>query len=760
VRVLELSLRNFRVFEEVDLELPARVIGIFGPNGAGKTSLMESIAFALYGVDAARTKRDGIRTHGVLTDCEVRVVFEHAGERFEVRRAIKGRGHAPEAELYAGGLAHAAGATEVTAEIAKLLHMDLPVFRASVFAEQKQLDAFSDMRTGERKEMVRRLLGILPVDRALEQARRRMRASNDAADQLAGAVSDLAALEAEVKEANDAAREAERAAAGAERTLQRALRASKAARKAFDGIDEARERAERLTALLDAKVEQRDGMRDRERELTARVDRLTGEMEGLPDLRRELEGIGDVHARLLAARRLEGSAAKLAKTESQLGTLQVADVEDAAEALRAARDTLADGQASSAKAAAERDHRIALLGEADARLARAGDADPSHPCPTCGRPLGDDFAGYVRHCKAQVAEARRARTAADRAAKAAASALAKLDDAAASAAAAADRARSDDDRHRRLAEQADELRAEVATLSEPFQGAMPDVDELERAAERATALTARVVELGAARDHLSQLDSDLADLRGRLSQLDAELSALSEEATQLSFDPDEHVRLRAELDAADTALESARAEERAASGAAMETEKSAERHRAELAHATRTSQQVDELRTEGRYLDRTAGLLDGFRDHLVARVGPELSREAEAMFRELTNHEYDDLRVHDDTLAIEIADGDAYFPVSRFSGSESDLANLALRVAISSHLSRVSGADVGFLVLDEVLGSLDLERKDLMVQAMGRLAERFHQVFVITHAEQVKDQFPASILVQKEARRRSGAVLV
>ena len=46
MRVLELSLRNYRIFEEVDLELPARVIGVFGVNGAGKSTLMESIAFA------------------------------------------------------------------------------------------------------------------------------------------------------------------------------------------------------------------------------------------------------------------------------------------------------------------------------------------------------------------------------------------------------------------------------------------------------------------------------------------------------------------------------------------------------------------------------------------------------------------------------------------------------------------------------------------------------------------------------------------
>ena len=215
-----------------------------------------------------------------------------------------------------------------------------------------------------------------------------------------------------------------------------------------------------------------------------------------------------------------------------------------------------------------------------------------------------------------------------------------------------------------------------------------------------------------------------------------------------------------ELASARQAHEEARDEERTASDAAKDAASRVAELTGELRQAKETAARVDELRSEARYVERVAMLLDGFRDHLVARVGPELSREAEVLFRELTNHEYDDLKVDEETLAIQIADGDQYFAIDRFSGSESDLANLALRVAISTHLSRVSGTDVGMLVLDEVLGSLDEERKDLMVQTLGRLASRFHQLFVITHAERVKDQFPASILVQKTGRRRSTATLV
>ena len=163
---------------------------------------------------------------------------------------------------------------------------------------------------------------------------------------------------------------------------------------------------------------------------------------------------------------------------------------------------------------------------------------------------------------------------------------------------------------------------------------------------------------------------------------------------------------------------------------------------------------------ESRHVERVAMLLDGFRDHLVSRIGPDLSREAEALFRELTNHEYDDLKIDEESLTIQIADGDAYHPIERFSGSESDLANLALRVAISTHLSRMSGADVGMMVLDEVLGSSTRSARTSWCRRSAGCAGRFHQLFVITHAERVKDQFPASIEVSKTGRRRSTAVLL
>ena len=758
MRVLELSLRNYRVFEEVDLELPARVIGIFGSNGSGKSTLVESIAVALYGVDAARTKKDAIRTSGLLTDCEIRLVFEHGGSAYEVRRAIKGKNHQVGADLFGGGLQLASGVTDVDAEVQRLLRMDRQVFRASVFAEQKQLDAFSDVTAAKRKEMVLRLLGIRPVDDARAAARKEARATKENAVQLAGAVADLAAIEADLKESNDLAAEAKKVARRAADELKSATAASRSARAAFEAIDATRQLVEKITVELEAKTDERERESWRRDELASRAESLTEALADESALREELAELGDAEDRLRTGRRLVEAAGRLTAADQQLLKLPALGLVDLQAELAAAEEAVAAAQTAAATAEAELGQRASLLAQAGERLARAAEADPAQPCPTCGRPLGGDFAGYLRHCRAERAEARKAQTQAERAAREARAARAKVEKRR-DAAAKAERTALEAEAGRvRLSEQVDALRGEVAALAEPFEGQTPDLRDLETGADRAKALAARIAGLDAQRTHLSQTHQDVATADERLASLKAELDRLVERAQGLAFDPEEHARLREELRVAELALERARSEEREANDAASDAEKRVSELAGELRRAKETASKVDEMRAEARYLERVTLLLDGFRDHLVSRIGPELSREAEAVFRELTNHEYDDLRIDED-LTIQIADGDRYFGIDRFSGSESDLANLALRVAISTHLSRVSGADVGMIVLDEVLGSLDVERKDLFVQTMGRLAGRFHQLFVITHAEQVKDQFPASIEVRKIGRRRSDAVL-
>ena len=82
-----------------------------------------------------------------------------------------------------------------------------------------------------------------------------------------------------------------------------------------------------------------------------------------------------------------------------------------------------------------------------------------------------------------------------------------------------------------------------------------------------------------------------------------------------------------------------------------------------------------------------------------------------------------------------------------------------MRVAIAEQVSLLSGGQVGLLVLDEVVGALDGEHRDRLVDAIGRLGARFRQVILVTHSAEIKEQLPNAVEVVPIARCHSEASL-
>ena len=55
-------------------------------------------------------------------------------------------------------------------------------------------------------------------------------------------------------------------------------------------------------------------------------------------------------------------------------------------------------------------------------------------------------------------------------------------------------------------------------------------------------------------------------------------------------------------------------------------------------------------------------------------------------------------------------------------------------------LTESAGLNRSFVILDEVFGSQDNERKELIIDALGSLKNRFPQLMLITHVEDIKDR--------------------
>ncbi|MFQ5870461.1 MAG: SMC family ATPase, partial [Candidatus Zixiibacteriota bacterium] len=147
------------------------------------------------------------------------------------------------------------------------------------------------------------------------------------------------------------------------------------------------------------------------------------------------------------------------------------------------------------------------------------------------------------------------------------------------------------------------------------------------------------------------------------------------------------------------------------------------------------------------------------RIELISRIRPSLSQLSSELLTEMTDGKYRGMELDED-YNIFIYDGGDKFGIERYSGGEKDLANLCLRLAISQSTSESHDFHFSFIILDEIFGSQDSLRKENIVQALSNLRNRFQQIFLITHVEEIKDRVDNLILVKEETSGTSEAILV
>jgi exonuclease SbcC len=785
VLLTRLYLRNFRVYEdELDLALPPGLVGIYGANGAGKSTLLEAITFTLWG--KARTGRDEIRSSGVGAECVTEVEFEHEGHLYVVRRSLSGINATMRAQAHCDGRIMAEGATDTKRYLHSVLGMDDTAFRASVFAEQKQLAAFTAQAPAERRRLVLQLLGITPLDGARDTARRDARTTEAQLHQLRAVLPDLAALEVAAADADARAGAAEAEAATEAGVVEVAEGRVVAAAAVVEELDRGRQAYDAL--VIEGRAAKRDLDRSSEdvRTLGAELAGLDAAAVELADALAASAGLETDRARLRALtavvdahRRLDATPVgaeppvpdEAARIEAQRGE-------------QTARAALAglDGGLGAARAE---------LARAEEQAERSASLSGEGACPLCGQALGAAFAEVQRHRRAEVTDARTrvARLDAERAAAAAevrSAGRAAEDTERAWRTALAARAEWEQAaaRHRDATAVLDEAVAVLRSVgaAAPSEGhgdpdgrgapdrgaaaAPPAADAAAMAHEadrrvRAGEQAARVaLQLQGRLERRPELEVRLARARRDADDAERAVTALRDRVRALDFQPaalasasEAHTEARRRLATAQAAAQQAAlhaaAERRGAEGEARRLADGRDQHAL-----------LGDLESRSRHLAKVAVLLSEFRNTVVASVGPRLAAQAAELFGELTDNEYDQLLVDPETYELQISDGGHVYGLDRFSGSEIDLANLALRVAISEHVRFQSGGSVGLLVLDEVFGPLDDERKTRMLQALEHLRGRFRQILVVTHDATIKEQLPNALEVLKRPGRRATARLI
>lgn len=841
MKLISLSLREWRSFESCDLEFPDGLIGVRGANGSGKTTIAEAIGWALFGKLRPGSKVADAKRQGATAASSVELVFRLGSTIYRVRRVVGGA-----ATLWIGdGDDPESTQTRATNHaIVREVGIGWESFQRTVFARQKDVAALDPSATKQtRTEHVERLLGLRRYRDASMAAKARAKGLLLQLDALREEAPELLGLRAELRLARDAAANGSPAVEAARTQLVDARERAIAAEAALDlerervatstGLRHQHTALERALAEVEADLIQRQARAETRATEEKRLEALRAAAPNVEAARQvharwaaleacnlDLGELGDADesydsdgaatrsARLRELRdgigALEGTvppdpapfAARVAALEASAGLPPAAQAAAAADAIERARDTARE------RLATLRDR----LESDTAHLAALDEHGADVPCPICLRPYGDEFltirlqheerlreltgelAASERRCSALESERVKARDLAARA-KDAADLLARapgmddLDDARAAAAAAeagrlaryatlaamrtelaeldpavaadlaAERATAQVRASRAVAKVRFKTAADALGVDffdpDALAGAKTTLPEAERLTNERHALEASL-------QATEGLTAEIAEFEARRVARVAELSDLATQIGELALDPERLAALKLGCDAAKQAVEQAVETLQEAKLEAQGSDQHVVELRARLDEAEAIHARIDERAREHREHTVAADLLTDFRSAQSARAWPNLEQGASGLLSETTDGRYADVRMSTD-YKLEVIDRGERFGLERYSGGEQDLANLCLRLAIADWVARERGMELGFVVLDEVFGSQDEDRRQRLLDALRSLSARFQQLIVITHMPDIADLCDHQLVVTLAEPGRSVA---
>jgi len=805
MRISYLKLRNYRRFKELELQFPDGIVGILGLNGVGKTTVIEGIAWALFGnVDeVVRTSREGIRRAGSGSGetCTAILEFELGGTEYKIEREMGGRSLSMRAELRTKDKVLAEGDKPVRKMVERLLGMDHKSFFTSVFARQKELNALQNVAAGERKKVVLRMLRIDGVDSVLTEIRADRK---DSLSKIEGAQKTLLTEDGRERE-----KVLDERMPGLTATLEKASTelavAEQREREAATAADLARKRRDELkkdvdaynSAFGDLKAKQSAlaEMRSRERITATRLAEANARLKKLPSAEKDEEAWKLVSKRKEDFEKEKSRSEKMKMIQQEIATDEAEESRrlDELAKLRASAENAADivtkigdVEKASAECQARRTEINLRVGElksvaSDRKDAATKDrrkleeiktAGRDGVCPTCERKLDDSYGLLLKKLTDSSADAE----------KMAREAQAEIDGL--------------DSELRTLTSKEDALKRKKASLDQQLMKmrqmeASTKEKELELAKVR-TRLSDRKkkrVDLGEVRfsdkdyemvivehDRLKAAHETYLELKSLKAQSDHYAREIEDVRAAIRNGTVEEEQYRAmvealgpkkslyestlaELDEKTAILNSAKDALRRLGSIKEKADSELARARQEIEGIARVKKAIEKDRKKAEDLALLEDVVINFKDHLIGRIAPVLSELTSKGLESMTEGRYANVEL-DENYEMQIDDQGTSYPINRFSGGESDLANLSLRLAISRIIADRTGATpVNFLILDEIFGSQDLNRKRSVMTALSRLSTQFRQIFLITHIEDIKDTMNYVIRVEEQEDGTSKAEL-
>lgn len=785
--IKNIKLENYRRFTNLELEFPEDLIGIIGKNGAGKSTIIEALGWVLYGNRLGRTDKQEIRTHSSdeKGNCSVEMEFKYSGHEYRIIRHLKGKNAISEAAVYRDGNAEPEAVRDrgVNEYIEKLLHLDYDSFTTSVFAQQKDLAKLSTLRPEERRQSINRLIGLDRIDDARSRVRQDR---NKKQNFLAGKESNLKnidELKAQKKELDDRKQQEESRAGELLKDVDNKSTLLNESKTEYEKQTRIKDEFSKLAILLgklNSRLDENRKMLDRSKTELENIQSaektlasLHSELAGFEKAKNQKDKMDQLAVQFSSMTSKQAEKGRLSKTiEHEInkgeefaqtaGTLEELDkkltenyasekqLEEKIASLRTALQSV-QGELKSKENEGQKEKN---------KLEQIEKVGSGGQCPLCGQKLGQHYPEVVKDLnnllqtlRKDYKELSHQNELKSTALKENERVLKKLRGARETLLKDSSRAQEAKKNLTRIHEAVENFKLQLKVLDQELDKIGEIVydesghkkinleyEKLLDLKQQAAGLEERVSRKNKVKQEIELTEKTIQDIS-------EEIDDTKTKQTGLGYDEKEFQKIKQLVEEKTENVNQAKELLSAAREELAAINKEIEGLASEIKQQQHMRQEIEKTKDEIFYLNALEEHFGKFRLELAGRIRPLIAIRASELLSLTTMSRYTMLELDKD-YNIQIYDGNSCFPIQRFSGGEQDLANLCLRIAISQIVAERSGGDqVNFIVLDEIFGSQDVERRDLILNALGKLSSQFRQIFIITHIEPIKDMLPVIIEV-------------
>ena len=775
-------MQNYKKYRDYTLEFTEGLTGIIGKNGSGKSTIFDAISFSLYG--DTRGEKENIRYSraGEKDPVIVTLIFEIDAKSYKVVRELRGKSLTAKAYLYnVDDTLIADTAKGVTFEVVTLVGMNKEAFMHTVFASQKELTALSGLKNEERKKIIRKLLGLEKIDKIELEIRARLTDLNRDIKNF----SEILLSDAEVKNLEEEKEAKDKEVETLKKEVEKRIKDFDMKNKEVDILDKVlkalqllKDAYTKLGSELTVMQAKHDALIKSSKEKKERIDALKlkalsyekekpllVEYKALESSISALQKEQVRHERKKALNKeQEELRAQYKTTEGQRDALKkrikakpqlLKENEEQSKLLDSIKERLKNVATQESTLNNEIAGFQGLIDDTNKKVKQLEDIGRDSSCPTCTRPLLEEYDNVIASLKSTIAKLQgdeiakrkvthekvlKGKKKEEEAKTKIEQVLQKLNGDMRLLEADEKALLLKEEEFNKVRDKGITNKQELETLKDvKYDEKRHDIEIAKR-----NKLTQKYEELLGIEKLIAQLpvlESELKTAESNIAKSESSIKKQTKAIAGHSYDAKEHeiqivlhVKERKAKDDLAKLLSDEKVKLKGAEGEIATFKSKLDRNE------TQKKQLQTKLNDKNDY-QKLKAFMGEFKNRINSQIAPRITQLASQMYAAITRGKYQHIEVSNE-FDFFIYDDGVRYPIERFSGGEIDLANLVLRIAISKTLSELSGSGgVGFLAFDEVFGSQDEERRFEIMEAFHTIKEQYRQIFLISHESEIKEMF-------------------